>query len=259
MPEVPFYLWLITLIGVTGVSAMVCIALFRGAIAAGVRRGVATSLATTTAIISAAWFAASWTFAAVGGYHVGGGSHGVPWLPVAVVGYGGGLLLLTRLPVVRRALNAPGMLHLLMHPHWFRVVGIAFITALFLGLLPPVFAIPAGLGDIAISISAPFVARRLGRGTGWRSAIWFNSLGIADLVVALSLGALVAYRLLPGGGTVQAITLLPLVLIPTVGVPQLLVLHVVSLVELITSRPEARLRAGRRAPAESLTAHHADC
>ena len=73
-----------------------------------------------------------------------------------------------------------------MLPHAFRVAGVSFLMMMALGHMPALFALPAGLGDIlpaglgdiAIGIEAPFIARRLARGTGHRAAIWFNVLGI---------------------------------------------------------------------------------
>jgi hypothetical protein len=46
--------------------------------------------------------------------------HGVPWMPVAVIGFFGLLLALRRIPVVARALAAPGMASRLELPHSFR-------------------------------------------------------------------------------------------------------------------------------------------
>ena len=47
--------------------------------------------------------------------------------------------------------------------------------------LPAVFAVPAGVGDVAVGVAAVFVARRL-TGTGRRmSAVWFNIFGLAGL------------------------------------------------------------------------------
>ena len=68
-----------------------------------------------------------------------------------------------------------------------------FLIVAVLGKLPAAFVLPAGLGDMAIGVSAPFVARRLTRGTDRRAtngAVWFNIMGIVDLVVAVSLGLL---------------------------------------------------------------------
>src|SRR2546422_122788 len=39
-----------------------------------------------------------------------------------------------------------------------RVIGVVFLTLYALGLLPGIFALPAGLGDVAIGLTAPLVA-----------------------------------------------------------------------------------------------------
>ena len=103
----------------------------------------------------------------------------------------------------------------------------------------PVFALPAGLGDIAAGIAAPLVARRLAQGTGRRAALWFNAFGMTDLVNALTLGALTGFALInltPSGAPISE---LPLALIPTAAVPLLLALHITSV---------AALRRAHRAP-----------
>ena len=80
-----------------------------------------------------------------GWYHARLG-HGVPWLPVAVAGFLALLLALRRIPVVARALTAPGMVSRLELPHTFRVAeGTAFLLIMFLAHLPALFALPAGL------------------------------------------------------------------------------------------------------------------
>jgi hypothetical protein len=63
--------------------------------------------------------------------------------------------------VVARALEAPGMASRLKLPHTPRVAGVAFLLYMALGYLPALFALPAGLGDIAAGIAAPLVALRL--------------------------------------------------------------------------------------------------
>jgi hypothetical protein len=114
--------------------------------------------------------------------------HGVPWMPVAVAGFFGTLLALRRIPVVARALAAPGMVNRLELPHSFRVAeGTAFLAIMALGHLPALFALPAGLGDVAAGIAALLVARRLAQGGGRRAAVWLNAFGMTDLVVALTL------------------------------------------------------------------------
>jgi hypothetical protein len=147
------------------------------------------------------------------------------------------LLLATRLPIVRRVLAAPGTPARLALPHTLRVVGVVFLIVMAQGHLPAVFAWPAGLGDIAIGVSAPLVARRLTSGVGHRMAVRFNGLGILDLVVAITIAVLAAF--LKVSPSTQALGLLPLALAPTVAVPLAIALHIVSLLRL---RSTARLK-----------------
>lgn len=135
-----------------------------------------------------------------------------------------------------------------------------FLILLAQGHLPAVFALPAGIGDVAVGMSAPFLARRLAR-SDLSGAYRFNVLGIADLVVALGIGFLAGLgpiRIFHGAASTVALGQLPLALIPTVAVPTAIALHVASLVQLRRS-PAARrrpLRFGRqpKAAATSLTA-----
>jgi hypothetical protein len=149
------------------------------------------------------------------------------------------LLALSRIPVVARALAAPGMVSRLELPHTPRVAGVAFLLYMALGHLPALFALPAGLGDIAAGIAAPLVAFRLARGTGRRAGLWFNAFGMTDLVVALTLGALTAYQLINVTPSSAPISGLPLALIPTAEVPLLFALHITSVLA---------LRGAQRAP-----------
>ena len=116
----------------------------------------------------------------------------------------------------------------------------AFLIIMALGHLPALFALPAGLGDIATGIAAPLVALRLARGTGRRAALWLNAFGMTDLVVALTLGALTAYQLVHVTPSGAPISELPLALIPTVGVPLLLALHITSVPALARARRAPR-------------------
>jgi len=156
----------------------------------------------------------------------------LPWFPIAAGGFLVTLLALSRIPVVARALTAPGMASRLVLPHSFRVAGVAFLWYMALGHLPALFALPAGLGDITVGIAAPFVARRLAQGKGRRAALWFNEFGITDLVTALTLGALTAFQLINITPSSAPIAELPLALIPTATVPLLFILHITSMLGL---------------------------
>jgi hypothetical protein len=247
MYDPPAYVWVITITAVTGIAAVTCVVLYGGAERAGLGRRRAALLAGGAAVLFGGWFIASAVIAGHGWYHRPL-SHG-PWLPIAVVGFLGTLLALSRTPGVVRALAAPGMASRLLHPHSFRVEGVVFLLYLALGHLPALFALPAGLGDITAGISAPLVARRLARGTGRRAALWFNAFGMTDLVVALGLGGLTGFGLTnitPSGAPISE---LPLALIPTVGVPLLFALHITSVLTLARSPRPAPSAAGLSAGA----------
>src|SRR5215207_9255374 len=229
MYDLPSYVWALVLTGVIGIPALSCAVLFRGALATGVGRRAATALTATAATVLGGWIVVSALLARSGVYLQDPGET-VPWFLVAVVG--------TLIALVSRILAEPGTPIRLALPHTLRVVGVLFLILMAQGHLPAAFALPAGLGDIAIGLSAPFVARRLARGTGRAGAVRFNVLGILDLIVAGSIGFLL-FRVVEVTPSTAPLFMLPLALIPTVAVPLALVLHIVSLRRLRTvAKPE---------------------
>ena len=238
MYDPPAYLWAITIAGVAAIAATTCIVLYGGAERAGLGRRRAALLAGAAAIVLGGWLTATAVIAGHGWYHT------LPWLPVAAAGFLGTLLALSRIPVVARALVAPGMASRLELPHTPRVAGVAFLLYMALGHLPALFALPAGLGDIAAGIAAPLVARRLAQGTGRRAVLWFNAFGMTDLVMALTLGALTGFGLLNVTPSSAPITELPLALIPTAAVPLLFALHITSMFTLARAPRPAPSAAG---------------
>src|SRR5439155_471179 len=76
--------------------------------------------------------------------------------------------------------------------------GLGFLSLYANGILPGLFALPAGLGDMAIGISAPWLVLSLVRNrlfaASRRFVIW-NILGIADFVVAVLTPTQLAIRL----------------------------------------------------------------
>ena len=248
MYDPPGYLWVLTIVGVIAMLAAACAVLYGGAVRAGLGRQRAVLLAGGAAVLLGGWCAASAVIADHGWYHTRLG-HGVPWLPVAVAGFLGLLLALRQIPVVARALAAPGMVSRLELPHTFRMLdGAAFLIIMALGHLPPLFALPAGIGDIAAGLAAPLAARRLAQGNGRRAALWFNAFGLTDLVVALTLGAVTAYELIHVTPSGAPISELPLALVPTVGVPLLLAVHITSVSALAKARRTPQPATVRLAP-----------
>lgn len=115
----------------------------------------------------------------------------------------------------------------------YRTLGVAFLLLWLKGELPAEFAIPAGLGDILIGVSALFVGYfSYKNAQSTRLIKYWNVLGILDLVLAVTLGFLSS----PGIAHIIAtedpnilISSYPLVLVPAFGVPLSILLHILSL------------------------------
>lgn len=112
----------------------------------------------------------------------------------------------------------------------WRIVGVVFVILQARGVLPAIFALPAGYGDIAIGATAWFGALRLANPRHRNSFILWQALGITDLIVAVSLGT-TASLLSPQGPSTAAMTVLPLSLIPTFLVPLFTILHVICIAQ----------------------------
>src|SRR5262252_1241579 len=98
-----------------------------------------------------------------------------------------------------------------------------FLMANIERLLPGGFAWPAGLGDIIMALTAPWVAAQVTADDRFRLGTVFllwNLLGIADFLDAVLLGTLY------NTGLMQR---LPLVLIPCFFVPLLFMVHITLL------------------------------
>ena len=244
MYDLPSYVWALVLAGAIGIPASTCAVLYRGAVAAGVGRRAATAVTTTAAAVLGGWLVVSGLLARAGVYR-----QDPAWLLVAFAGFLIALLLATRIPLVSRILAAPGTPARLALPHTLRVVGVLFLIVMAQGHLPAAFALPAGLGDIAIGVAAPFVARRLARAPcragAITGAVRFNVLGLLDLIVAVSIGFLLGpFGPLEVTPSTEALRLLPLALIPTAAVPLAIALHIVSLRQLRTAAKPKEDRVG---------------
>ena len=112
----------------------------------------------------------------------------------------------------------------------WRIVGYTFLILYTYGILPGIFALPAGWGDVFIGATAPLVALRLATPTHRRSFLLWQALGISDLVLAVVFGT-TASLLTPHAAATDAMTVLPLSLIPTFAVPLFLILHVISIAQ----------------------------
>jgi hypothetical protein len=124
---------------------------------------------------------------------------------------------------------------------------VVFLILLALGQLPAHFALPAGWGDVAVGLTAPLVALAIARGfRGGRTlGVWWNLLGLLDLVVAVGMGTgflapFLAPDLGPRVAPAAAMGVLPMILVPTFAVPMSVLLHLLAIWKL---RREVQLRS----------------
>jgi hypothetical protein len=134
------------------------------------------------------------------------------------------------LPSVRRAMTATP-LPALIALHAIRLLGFTFIVLYAEGRLPAPFAPSAGWGDMLIGATALPLAWAVTRfGARVRPLVFlWNALGVADLVIALTLGPLSApgpFQVFVGPPDSSPMTTLPWLLIPGFLVPCLMFLHV---------------------------------
>ncbi|MGC1233041.1 MAG: hypothetical protein WA838_00005 [Xanthobacteraceae bacterium] len=128
-------------------------------------------------------------------------------------------------------------LHWLVAAQVYRVAGGIFLVLWVDGRLPWQFALPAGIGDVTTGIVAVVVAALLAQNAiGARRATYAWCLfGIADLVVAITMGAMTSPgrpHLLAFDAPNLLVTAYPLVMVPTFAVPLALMLHGLVLLQL---------------------------
>ena len=138
-------------------------------------------------------------------------------------------------------------LRLLTGMQAWRWEGFGFLALYANHVLPAGFAITAGLGDMAVAFAAPWMVRALIQRPEFAASAAFvrwNVLGILDLVVAISLGAISATLAAahPGELNTTPMAILPLILIPAFQVPFFIMLHAMALMQ---GRQMAREVAGR--------------
>jgi len=185
------------------------------------------------------WFAVAWSAAINGVFRTGDSP--LPLLPLAIflpVMIGAPLLLLSkRMGQVLDAMPTTWLVALQL----YRVFGSWALAAWLHGVLPGVFALPAGMGDVLTGLFAVPAAIAVASGTaqGRKAAIAWNIFGLADFAVAITLGMITS----PGRFQLIVPSVLsigagdyPDVLTPAFVVPSSILLHALSLRQLIRRR-----------------------
>ncbi|WFE46026.1 hypothetical protein [Verrucosispora sp. WMMD1129] len=191
------------------------------------------SVLTLPALVAVGWFCATLAASALGAFRTPPGdppvalalAAGVPPLTV--------LVLAVRSSRFRAWARRLDLRFLTLLQTW-RVAGLAFLALVAVDALPAGFALPAGIGDVAIGLTAPLVAAFVVDRANRIFVAW-TALGIADLILAVTLGVL--YSASPAGLLLTNVdtglmSTLPMSLVPAFGVPITLVAHLLSLVKL---------------------------
>lgn len=122
--------------------------------------------------------------------------------------------------------------------HVTRLIGIYFLLLHKQGKLPWAFAVPGGLGDIAIAASAVGICcLPLGTNLGRRAALVWNALGLIDILCVVATAAVLGAR---DPMSMLALTIPPLALLPTFLVPLIIASHVILFERLMGGTDERR-------------------
>ncbi len=184
-------------------------------------------------LILAAWLAAVLALGASDAFSTPAGTPPIPialgaMLPLAV------FLLSYFFSATFRARVLGADVRILAGLQAWRLGGLWFLALYTYGLLPGLFSWPAGIGDMSVALAAPWMVVALFRDpstvSSRRFVVW-NLLGIFDLALALTLGAL-GSGLLPslfGAVTTAPMAKMPLLLIPAFLVPLFIMAHLAAL------------------------------
>jgi hypothetical protein len=190
----------------------------------------ATSARVAVLVALGAWFVLILAFGATAALGPAGGR--APALGLAVVLPVAALAsAYFALPSVRNAM-ATTPLPALIAVHAIRVLGVIFLVLYANGRLPAPFAPSAGWGDVFIGATAlplAWAVTRFGQRVRPLVLLW-NAVGVADLVVAVTLGALSApgpLQVFVGPPDSSPMTSLPWLIIPGFLVPILFFIHIV--------------------------------
>jgi hypothetical protein len=190
-------------------------------------------------------FAASTAISAVGGFGAAAGKFAIVLLALSlVVPLAVGVTLALASSSVRRLISQPEVQPNVVAVHALRFLeGSVFVAMVPLGVLPAIFALPAGLGDVLVGLGALAAVRWISSGRRGR-VIWWNLVGLLDLANATVLGLMTVpgpLHFLQTSPTSALLLASPLTIIPTFCVPIFVLLHLISLRYLMASRRVARL------------------
>ena len=208
--------------------------------------GVAWSFSAkaTLAVVLTVWFALAAAAGTSGIFTTGPDPVFRPVLLSVIVPIAVFLGIFAASPTFRRFVMSWDIRFLTMLQLW-RVLGFAFLPLYAFGVLPGLFAWPAGLGDIAMGLTAPLVVLALMRRPEFarsRRFIVWNLLGLFDFVGAAVTSTLAsgAFPALSAGPVTSApLEHWPLILFPAFIVPLFVFMYLSVLFQVWALRARA--------------------
>ena len=193
------------------------------------------------ALVLAGWLGVSTAIAAAGGFSPAvAGNLALALLALSLalplaVGVTAGLTSSAIRRLISQSTIQPGVIAV----HALRIIpGSAFVVLAAVGVLPIIFGVPAGLGDVVAGSAGLLASRWITSGRWGRVLIW-NVFGLLDFVNAAALGFTTApgpFHVLQTNPTSALLLEQPLVIVVTFMVPVYTLLHLVSVRYLLASR-----------------------
>jgi hypothetical protein len=192
-------------------------------------------LATRLGLGLAIWLIVTSTLAVAHAYEPRNAPPVPPTAIALAAAIAGSALAIRRIPDLRDAISAPGNQPALVLLQLWRLDGLAVLVLWSQGELPAVFALPAGIGDALVALTAPYVAVNIQRRRlliGWNLAGFLVLVGSVGLAIATSPGT----HLITTMPTSVILTRFPFALIPTFFVTLSNACHLASLRYALTAR-----------------------
>ena len=190
------------------------------------------------------WLAVIWSGAINGVFRPGNNT--LPLVPLAIF-----LPVIVGVPILLRSKRIGEVLDAipaswLIGLQVYRVFGGIFLVGWGRGVVPGLFALPAGIGDVTTGLLALPVAYSLAaRNSGAaRAGVAWNIFGLVDFTIAVAIGLVTApgpFQLIVPSIPNTGVGLYPTVLIPAFAVPSSILLHVLSLRQLRRASRQGRM------------------
>ncbi len=178
----------------------------------------------------AIWAAFAYLVGSTGILHVAGTEVFRPIVVSVIIPVGIFVVGYTRSQRFRNFVLSQDIRSLTILQHW-RIMGFTFLMLYAYDILPALFAWPAGFGDVAIGLAAPFMVARLDRDPAFAHSARFliyHALGLLDFAAAVVTATLASGafpNFLSGDITSGPMEVWPLNLFPSFLVPIFIILH----------------------------------